>query len=173
MNIFSGLINNDFKKLYKDALSALFYDDAATIPCRIYYGTTRYEDCPNCVASPIGQQPSTRYQDGGPIPFPFGSICPMCNGNGKRPVETSETINLVVIWDYKQFVNNNTVSQADGVIQTITFASNTPKLKRAKELVVATDIAGYGRHRFERISEPQPCGFSDDDFVECLWKRAG
>jgi len=31
-------------------------------------------------------------------------------------------------------------------IQVLTFADRTPQLKRAKELIVATNIAGYGTH---------------------------
>ena len=76
-NYFSGIINSDFKQLFTDALSALFYDDALTLPCTIYYGTTKYEDCSNCVYDPIGQKSSNKFQDGGPVPFPFGNICPV------------------------------------------------------------------------------------------------
>lgn len=97
----------------------------------------------------------------------------MCNGAGKRSVETTEEINLMVIFDHDQFMNRGTVADPAGMIQTVTFASNTPKLKRAKEIVVATDITSYGRHRYERVTEPQPCGFRSEDFVECLWKKSG
>ena len=56
MNNFSGIINSDFKSLFKDAISALLYDDALTVPCKIYYGVTKYQDCTNCVYDPIGQK---------------------------------------------------------------------------------------------------------------------
>jgi len=172
-NPFSGIINNNFKQLFTNAISALLYDDSCTLPCKLYYGATRYEDCVNCVYDPIGQKSANRFQDGGPSPFPFGGICPMCNGAGKRSVETTEEINLMVIFDHDQFMNRGTVADPAGMIQTVTFASNTPKLKRAKEIVVATDITSYGRHRYERVTEPQPCGFRSEDFVECLWKKSG
>lgn len=172
VNYFSGIISSDFKSLFTDAISALLYDDACTMPCTIYYGITKYEDCANCIFDPIGQKSSNRFQDGGPLPFPFGSICPMCNGNGKKGVDSNENINLMVIWDSKEFINVGTVNDADGMIQTVTFIENITKLKRAKELVTATEISSYNRYRYERISEPNPCGFSNE-FVECMWRRSG
>ena len=172
MNNFSGIINSDFKSLFKDAISALLYDEALTVPCKIYYGVTKYQDCTNCVYDPIGQKSSNRFQDGGPVPFPFGTICPVCNGDGKKPVETTEDIKLMVIWDEKQFMNAGTVNNPEGSIQTMTFSNNIPKLVRAKEIVVNTDLGSYGRYRYQRCSEPQLCGFSSE-FAECIWKRSG
>jgi len=96
----------------------------------------------------------------------------MCNGNGKRAVESSEDLNLMIIWNPKEFFNAGTVESADGMIQTVTFVANTPKLKRAKEIIVNTDQGSYGRYRYQRTSEPTPCGFSSE-FIECMWKRSG
>ena len=172
-NPFSGIINSRFKQLFVDAISSLLYDDACTIPCVLSYGVTKYEDCINCNYSYVGNKSSNTYQSGGPIPFPNGVICPMCNGDGKKPIETTEDINLVVIWDSKNFIDSNTVNDPVGIIETITFIENTPKLKRAKEIIVAKDISNFGRHRYERISDPQPCGMGASSFVSCKWKKAG
>jgi hypothetical protein len=172
-NPFSGIISSDFKQLFTNAISALLYDDSLTWPCTLHFGATRYEDCANCVYDPIGQKSSNRFQDGGPLPFPFGHICPMCNGAGKRAKETTETLNLMVIFDHEEFINVGTVNNPEGMIQTITFGSNTPTLKRAKEIQVATDVGSYGRHRYERATEPQPCGLGNSEFVECLWRKSG
>lgn len=174
VNLFSGIISPAFKQLYTDAISSLFYDDACTVPCTISYGTTRYESCVNCVFDAVGQKSANKFQDGGPIPFPFGGICPMCNGDGKRAVETTEDINLMVVWDTKQFMNASTVNIAEGTIQTITFMKNAPKLKRAKEIIVATDLEKYSRFRYVRISDPQPCaGLGTNDLIECMWSKSG
>jgi len=35
----------------------------------------------------------------------------------------------------------------------------------------STAIKNYADARFERISDPQPVGFGNDDFVFCNWKR--
>lgn len=173
-NPFSGIISSDFKQLFNNAISSLLYNDALTLPCTLHYGVTKYNDCGNCVFDPIGNKSSNKFQSGGSVPFPFGSICPMCGGNGKTPVETTEDINLMVIWNTKEFINFGTVNDGqEDMIQTVTFDENTPKLVRAKELIVATDIAGYARHRFERDSMPKPCGLGNTSFVECIWKRSG
>ena len=170
-NPFSGIISSDFKALYNNAISSLLYNDALTLPCTLYYAATKFEDCANCVASVIGGKPSSRFQSGGPMPFSVGTRCPMCNGDGKRAVISTVSINLMVIWDSKEFISAGTVNSPEGLIQTITFDENTPKLKRAQKIVVATDKAGYGNHVYERASEPESCGFGGSEFVSCLWKR--
>jgi hypothetical protein len=65
------------------------------------------------------------------------------------------------------------VNNPDGLIQTIGKKEVTPQLKRAKELQVATDISAYANHRFQRVSEPEPIGWGDSEFVLCTWKRVG
>ena len=167
MNIFSGIISSDFKQLFTDAISALLYDSSCTLPCTLYYGITKYEDCSNCIYDAIGQKSSNRFQSGGPLPFPFGGICPMCSGKGKRGAETSENLELMVIFDSKQFVNLGGVANPEGTIQVVTFADRSDKLSRAKEMTVSSDVA---TSRYERASSPQPCGLGNGSFVECLFR---
>ena len=174
MNPFSGIIGTNLKTLYSNAISAMLYNDACTIKSTLHYGITKYENCQNCLYDPIGQKSSNKYQSGGPVPFPFGSICPVCDGRGKRGVETTETIYVMVIWDYKDFFNVGTVNTgSNDMIQILTFDENTPKIKKTNEITIDVDKAGYGRHRFAKAGEPQPCGFSNTDFVSCLFKRSG
>jgi uncharacterized protein YcsI (UPF0317 family) len=99
-------------------------------------------------------------------------VCPVCNSVGKRPVITTDTLNLAVIFNYKDFLQISTpVNNPAGMMQTVSKKETTPKLKRAKEIQVATDIKAYADHRFERMSEPEPVGFGNSDFVICNWKR--
>lgn len=170
MNAFSGIISSDFKQLFTDAISALLYDNSCTLPCTLYYGITKYEDCSNCIYDPIGQKSSNRFQSGGQVPFPFGSICPMCDGQGKKGVVSTENIQLMVIFDSKQFFNAGQVNDPDGMIQVVTFSDRSDKLARAKELVVTTDNISS---RYERASSPTPCGLGNGDFVECMFRRSG
>ena len=171
-NYFSGIISSSMKGLFKDAIDALLEDTALTLPCTLYYGITKWENCSNCIYDPIGKKSSNRFQDGGPVPFPFGGVCPVCNSAGKRPVITTDTLNLAVIFNYKDFLQMSTpVNNPAGMIQTVSKKETTPKLKRAKEIQVATDIKAYADHRFERMSEPEPVGFGNSDFVICNWKR--
>ena len=98
----------------------------------------------------------------------------MCNGNGRRPVTSSESVKLAVIFEPRQFLEIKTpVNTADGLIQTLAGKTLTPKLQRAKEIIVATELSGYFSHRYERISEPSPIGLGSNEFVICTWKRVG
>ena len=71
VNPFSGIIDSNFKTIFNNAISAILEDDALTVSCTLEYGITRYEDCVNCLYDPIGQKSSNRFQNGGPVPFPF------------------------------------------------------------------------------------------------------
>ena len=153
---FSNIITSDMKKLFGNAIRSLLEDTALTVPCTLYFGITKYEACSNCIYDPIGRKSSNRYLTGGPVPFRNGGICPVCNGNGKKPVISTENLNLAVIYDYKDFLG----------IKTPVNAPNG-----AKELQPSTEISNYANSRFERITEPQPAGFGDDEFVFCNWKR--
>ena len=171
-NYFAGIIKSGHKSLFNDTIGALLEDAALTVPCTLYYGITKWESCNNCLYDPIGRKSSNRFQDGGPVPFPFGGVCPACNGDGKRPVISTETISLGVIFDYKEFLSiNSPVNSPDGLIQTVGRKEVTHRLKRAKEIQVSTDISGYADHRFQRIEEPQPIGFGNSEFVVCTWRR--
>ena len=174
VNPFSGIIDSSFKSVFNNAISAILEDDALTTSCTLEYGITKYDNCTNCIYDPIGQKSSNRYQNGGPAPFPFGNLCPMCNGNGRRPVTSSESVKLAVIYEPRQFLEINTpVNTADGLIQTLASKTLTPKLQKAKEIIVATELSGYFSHRYQRVSEPSPIGLGSNEFVICTWKRVG
>lgn len=174
VNPFSGIIDDSFKSVFNNAISAILEDDALTISCTLEYGITKYENCANCLYDPIGQKSSNRFQNGGPVPFPFGGICPLCNGNGKKPVTASENVNLAVIFEPRQFLEIEApVNTADGYIQTLAKKDLTPKLQRAKEIIVATDVSGFFTHRYQRISEPLPIGLGNNEFILCTWRRLG
>lgn len=106
------------------------------------------------------------------MPFRNGGICPLCGGNGKKAVVTTENINLGIIYDYRDFLGSSTpVNIPDGFIQTVSKKETIPKLLRAKELQPSIAIKNYVDSRFERASEPQPVGFGNDNFVFCNWKK--
>ena len=70
VNPFSGIIDNNFKTLFNNAIFAILENGALTITCTLEYGVTRYENCVNCVFDPIVRKSANRIQDGGPFPFP-------------------------------------------------------------------------------------------------------
>jgi hypothetical protein len=172
VNPFSGIITDEMKSLFNNAIGSLLEDTALTVQCTLFFGVTKWEDCVNCTYDPIGKKSSNRYQHGGPVPFRNGGMCPICHGQGKKPTISSENVSLGVIYDYSQFMDLGvSVNDPDGTIQTIAKKELTPKLKRAKELQTSIDISNYGHHKFERISDPQPVGFGNNEFVFCNWRR--
>ena len=153
-------------------IDALLEDTALTHPCRLIYGITRYDACPNFYISTVGPVTASRYKPGGPVPFQLGARCPVCNGQSKIPYEETEEIYLCIVWDYKSWINFDVnVQSPEGRVQTISKIGTLPLLKRANQIILATDIEQYAKHRFQRDAEPQPCGFGANNYVSVLWKR--
>lgn len=166
-NPFSGIITEGFKDLFENAISALLEDQSLVLDCELIYGVTRYDDCPNCIYSSVSQSSSGRYKQGGPIPFIFGEVCPVCDGAGRFPVESKENMQMMVIWDMKNFINvGGDVVIPQGSIQTMTYFDRIDKIRRAKSLIVSS-----GRYEYNRFSEPEPCGLGRTSFFSCIWKR--
>lgn len=183
MGDFDGIITAEFKALHKDAIDALLEDTALTLPCRLYYGNTKWTDCPNCDMSPTSGMSTNRYTSGGPVPFPNGQICPYCNGRGRTEDEQTEDVYLGIIWDMKQWLKLGAIGSlaasastntGESYIQTVSkFSTTYEKIRQAKELVVDTDIAANVHLRYVRYGEPKPGGFGADNYVVTIWQRDG
>lgn len=170
MSQFTGLINSGFKQLHVDMIAEVIR--AGSVPCDLVYGSTLFEDCPNCVFDPIRKVSSNIYQSGGPVPFTFG-ICPQCNGIGQIPDDTSVEICLAPIYDYKYWIPGlmPNLHSPYGWVQTWSLFDTYEELTKAKEIIINTDTNSYVKARFERQSAPQPYGFNGSDFIAVAWKR--
>ena len=168
---FNGIINDEFKLLHKQAITEVIR--GCKRPCRLIFGDTLFTDCVNCVYDPIGKKSANRYQSGGPMPFGVG-ICPMCHGSGKIPDEQTENIDLCPIWDHREWIPQlrSVVKSPLGYVMTMSAITTYSSLKQAKKVIINTDIENYSANTYIRESEPEPCGFGNDDFVFVLWKRA-
>ena len=167
-NPFSGIINSDFKNLHANAITELV--TGCAVPCTLVYGQTLFTDCPNCLLNVVGNKSSNRYQAGGPTPFV--GICPVCNGAGKIPTEQTASIDLAIIYDYREWINIGIeIGSPLGYVQSLSLLKTLDDLKEAKELIVDTNISKYVNQRFERVGEPQPCGFGQATIVVTMWKR--
>jgi len=125
----------------------------------------------NCNFDAAIGRSSNRYQSGGPIPFSTG-VCPYCNGAGKIGTEITSTINLAIIYNYKDWIDLGIeIRSPNGFVQSLSLLKTLDELKEAKELIVDTDISKYVNQRFERYGEPQPCGFSQATIIATMWKR--
>ena len=167
-NPFHGLISNDIKQDFRNAINELIR--GCELPCKIYYPPTKFTTCTNCQSTEVGKR--------GPNPFnPGGSgkhvgLCSVCNGARKIPVENSESINLIVLWDYNRFEElASLLKSPDGTVQTFCKIGLIEKIKRAEYVVFNIDIQAYAIHEFVRDSEPSPCGFGSDDYIMTTWKK--
>jgi len=155
-------------------IDALIEEGACSAPCLLDYGVTKWNACTNCTYNPIGRKSGNRYKSGGPIPFPNGQTCPMCNGAGRIGDEQTEEIHMMVIWDYDSWINvggqDRTTQTPGGFAQTISDITTYAKIKRAKTVLLNTDVSNYEKHRFQRDGEPNLCGIGEQ-YVITMWER--
>lgn len=174
MNPFSGIISSDLKGLFTNMIDSLLEDTALTVPVRFIYSGAKFTKCPNCNFNSVTGKSANTYLSNGPQPFSHGS-CPFCSGDGRIPAENDDEImNLAVLWDYRKWMQvGQVVASPEGMIQTICSIALINRIKRAKEIVVNTNLEAYVRHKFIREGEPTPIGFGDDQYIVCMWKRSG
>lgn len=141
--------------------------------CRIIY-PQKWNECPNCQLDIDTGQSTGIYKTGGPVTFTNYTICPMCNGEGRFSVNESETIKLRVYFNKRDFIKiekgAGIVIDAD-TIQIIGYMADLPKLERAQELVVDTNVEGYKQYSFQPLSAPLPWGFRHNNYFVQFWKR--
>lgn len=104
--------------------------------------------------------------------FPEGHICPVCNGVGSFPVTTTESKDIVVIFDNKKFINFGNVNVSQGDMQTITPITMYTTLTTADYILVDTSVTPYTQNKFTRVSEPQPVGLGENKYIFTNWQRS-
>lgn len=169
-NPFSGIITSSFKTLFTNMIDSLLEDDALTLPCQLIYEGTKFTLCTNCTPNPMSGRSTNVYKGGGPAPFYTGS-CPICHGVNRIADNQTESLNMAVIWDYRQWLGDMAVQNPEGFVQTISLIDTLDNIKRANEVIIDTDIQNYVKHVFEREGEPNPQGFGASSYVFTLWKK--
>ena len=168
---FTNLPYNGLKNLFNKAISSMISStNGLSVTCTLHYPITKFEDCSNCVRIPIGAKVSTRYQHGGPVPFPYNQPCPVCNGEGKRGVETSETVELLIIHDPKNFIEAP-AEIPNGMIQCIAKKALFPKLQKCSYMIASDKFTGFREFKYKRDTAPMPAGMGDEEFVVSNWVR--
>ena len=90
-----------------------------------------------------------------------------------KEVEKTEDIKLKVYCDNKSWVKvGGDMVIPDNAIQTIFFATDLPKISKAKELIVHKDIKDYKEMRFKMHGEPFPMGLKQNRYFGCFWERS-
>lgn len=165
-NPYAGIITSAFKTTFNNAIDALLEDTACTVSCTLVYGGQKFVACSNCVGG--------IYVPGGPIPFPNGKICPLCQGTSRREVEQTETVYLVPIFDSKKWLTTAIKSSAKSpseLCETMCALTLMPKLKACKHLIIDSTNSDYTRNIFKRLGEPEPLGLGDMRYILTAWER--
>lgn len=124
--------------------------------CKVVY-PAKMTPCNNCLRDPIGGKSKNIYTHGGPMPFPFGSICPLCEGaGGLAGEEVSEIIRVIVHWNPKKYMNTqiDNLRLKNGVISIKGHIDDMPKISMMEYFIPHVELAGYGDYRFRLSSEP-------------------
>lgn len=166
------IITSQFKDLFKTMIDSLLIEGSLSLPCKLIYENSLKNECINCEIDPLSKRSSGIYKSGGPISFIDGQICPYCGGLGFLQASNEETVHLLVLFDYKTWINfKSDVKAPDGMIQTICGIDLLPKIKNANRLIVDTNLNGLTRNIFTRDSDPQPAGLGDNHYIFTFWKK--
>lgn len=167
-----NIITPDLKNLYKSMIDELLRSGSLSLPCKLIYEGSSFTECSNCYIDPISHKSSNIYKSGGPIQFGDGQICPYCRGLGGVYGENYDTLDLLVIFDYKYWINfNSKIHSPDGLVQTISKLEDYPKIKNCNKIIIDTTIQNYTESFYQRNSEPEPCGFGESSYFFTYWKK--
>lgn len=166
------IISTELKNLYNEYIDELFRVGSLSLPCKLIYEDSKFIECINCYVDAISHKSSNRYKSGGPITFADGQICPYCRGLGGSYSEASDTIYLLVLFDYKYWLNfNSKIHSPDGLVQTISKLQDYPKIKSCNKIIIDTNIQNYTQSYYQRNSEPEPAGFGSSSYFFTYWKK--
>jgi hypothetical protein len=133
--------------------------DDLGINCKIVY-PPKDSECPNCIFDRDSNRSSSIYKNGGPISFDNFSVCPVCGGEGRLYTEQTEAVKLRVYWNRRDWVKTETtIVSPDGFVQIIGYMSDLIKLRKAKELILNSDLQDIQELKYSLTGELQPWGF--------------
>lgn len=173
MGQFDGIITQQLKTIFDDAISALLENTALTVPCTLIFENTKLNDCPNCVYDTLSRRSSNQYQTGGPIPFVNGQICPYCNGVGSLSFNSEEIVYLGIIKPVffgMDKLSLEDVNFVDGKIQSLCSVNLYAKLKNASVIIVDNNLLNLANNRYIRYRDPIPVGFGNNSFIITTWQ---
>ena len=165
-------ISEEFKNLFISAIDTLMAEGALSTKCKLVYENVDKTQCPNCEIDPMSGRSANLYKAGGAVPFEDGQLCPFCNGDGYTQDSDQEDILMLVVYNFKQWVNfTGDVHTADGMIQTIAHMEHISKIKAANRLIVDTNLTGLTRNIYTRQSDPEPAGLGNNHYIFTFWKK--
>lgn len=152
--------------VYNNNINLLLDKNGLTTECSLVYGVSDKEVCPNCIFDSLTNKSSNKYQDGGPIEFDIGIVCPYCYGLGFVGKEkTFDNIYMAVLWDSKTWINFNTdIKNTDDYVQTISSVELVNKLESANYIIIKNI-------KFERQGSCNYGGLGDNKYIITTWRQ--
>ena len=167
-NPFDNLISDDMKQLHCYAILEVVR--AASLENILIFSTTQWTECPNCYFDPMTKRSGGKYRDGGPRPF--AGICPTCNGLGRITDENTISFFAAVIFNQKNWCNQIKVAKTpDNLVATLSLPDTYDNIRAAKEIILSSELDASVKLRYQRYSEPLPCGFGMSCVLETIWTR--
>lgn len=160
------------KKVIQNALDDLITELGK--PCRLYY-PGKVVPCPNCVFDSTNQRGGLTFKNGGSVPFPNGTICPVCNGKDLKISQTSEVINMLCAWEPKNFwhpIPSLDIRVPFSLVQTKGYLIDLPKLVKCDYMIFDVDIEGYVSQKFKLVSMPgDRSNIIQGRYFVCTWEQ--
>jgi len=166
-------ISDEIRSVAADAISDLI--DQLGKDCNLIYPPV-FESCVNCIFDEIGNKSSNHWRNGGPIPFPNGSMCPYCNGAGQHATETFKNVKLLISAPPKEFLKSlpTTLQVPDGVISTKGFIDDLPDVLQCRKMVAQVNIQNIIKYTYELFGEPMDTNnIAQSKFWTAYWRRVG
>lgn len=173
---YPNLLGKPFNDLFNSMIDTLLDQNGLSVKCTLRYSSPIQVNrlCDNCIYSGITNSSTGEYVFGGPIPFPSGSVCPVCMGMGRIIIDdTQEIVDMMVVFDSKFFINFSTESLKipNSFAQTISCISLYPKIKNAHEIILDNSLASISNQIYERVGDPQPMGLGKNKYLLTTWKK--
>lgn len=154
-------ITNDAFNIYYETVDWMLTNDHISEVCKVFYQSVQ-DKCPNCVYN--NGLPTNLYNGTGPYPFSFG-LCPLCNGQGYKEVEQTESFRLRVYWnqkDWRKIVGK--IEYPDCKCMVLGSVNNLSKLTKANKIQIFTNSGNYNTWYFKLLGEPFLHGFGSRYF---------
>ena len=168
-NPFEGIITAEFKTLFTNAIDSLLESTACTVECRLIFEVTRWNTTNN-TPKIVGGRSTNYFRSGGAAPSTVGNS-PSSFAQARIPDQQTETIHLVPIWNYKDWLGGVKVHSPEGMVQTVSKIDTLDNIKRANEIEIDVAISKYGKNIFQRLGNPNPIGLGASSYVLTMWER--
>jgi len=160
------------------ALAITYFDQLITSwgrACLLVFQDGKTE-CPNCLIDHDTSRSSGIYQAGGPNPFDYGLVCPVCNGSGLVGTDNSRPIQLNITGDPKKWMKKfpPRVDLSAQAILSYGFITDLPDVLRSQKIFIQTDLSGYTSQEYFLAGLPfDPCHIVPGRYFFAYWDKSG